>query len=222
MAFKTEFYEIVREAVPVELLKFLNLELELLKKIKYIKDSVDESDTNFFRDDLCKNSFPMYGSACTEALGLYLHPKIEEVTGKTLYPTYTYMRIYYTGSEMMRHKDRSSCEYSATICISNDPVPWALHLEDLKGVEKIIYLNPGDMLVYKGEILRHWREEYKGNRQAQVFTHYVDTNGAYKNHIYDRRPYLGFPADSRKFKVNHTPVLNSPHMDYTIKATENQ
>jgi hypothetical protein len=197
MTFKTELYEVVKNAIPEELLKFVNTELELLKKVSYLSNGVDESNTTYFQDDQCKNSFPWYGSFCTETLGLYLQPKIEEVTGKTLYPTYTYMRLYYTGSDMARHTDRPSCEYSATICISNDPEPWEIYFENLKGEEKAIYLQPGDMIVYKGDILPHWRNEYKGNRQAQVFTHFVDANGKYRDYIYDRRPYLGFPSNIR-------------------------
>jgi hypothetical protein len=197
MAFKTELYEVVKNAVPEELRKFVDMELELLKKVNYLSQGVDESNTTYFQDDQCKNSFPWYSAFCTETLGLYLQPKIEEVTGKTLYPTYTYMRLYYTGSDMARHTDRPSCEYSATVCISNDPEPWEIYFENLKGKEKAIYLQPGDMIVYKGDVLPHWRNEYKGNRQAQVFTHFVDANGKYRDYIYDRRPYLGFPANTR-------------------------
>lgn len=200
MTFKTELYEIVKGAVPKEILNFINLELELLKKVRYIANDVDESNVTFFQDAQCKNSFSFYGALCTETLGLYLQPTIEYITGKTLYPTYTYMRIYYTGSDMPKHKDRPSCEYSATVCISNDPEPWEIYFENLEGEEKAVYLNPGDMIVYKGDTLPHWRNEYKGNRQAQVFVHYVDANGNYKDYIYDHRPFLGFSPNKKTEK----------------------
>lgn len=197
MAFKEELYEVVKGAVPHELCVFIDTELELMKKVNYLANNANENDTNFFADNQCKNSFPYYGSYCTETLGQYLQSKIEEVTGKTLYPTYSYMRIYYTGSDMERHTDRPSCEYSATVCISNNPEPWEIWFEALNGEKRAIYLEPGDMIVYKGDILPHWRDEYKGNRQTQIFVHFVDAHGKYRDYKFDRRPYLAFPSNSR-------------------------
>lgn len=197
MAFKEELYEVVKGAVPHELCVFIDTELELMKKVNYLANNANENDTNFFADNQCKNSFPYYGSYCTETLGQYLQSKIEEVTGKTLYPTYSYMRIYYTGSDMERHTDRPSCEYSATVCVSNNPEPWEIWFEALNGEKRAIYLEPGDMIVYKGDILPHWRDEYKGNRQTQIFVHFVDAHGKYRDYKFDRRPYLAFPSNSR-------------------------
>ena len=33
-------------------------------------------------------------------------------------------------------------------------------------------LDPGDMLIYSGCDLEHWREEFKGKNCGQVFLHY--------------------------------------------------
>jgi hypothetical protein len=33
-------------------------------------------------------------------------------------------------------------------------------------------LEPGDMLIYSGCDLEHWREEFKGKNCGQVFLHY--------------------------------------------------
>ena len=52
------------------------------------------------------------------------------------------------------------------------------------------------MLVYRGNILEHWREPFEGKDCAQVFLHYnnVATKGSEKNK-YDRRPYIGLPNE---------------------------
>ena len=67
--------------------------------------------------------------------------------------------------------------------------PWPIHLEPKKNVgipdgKKItvssqnkgitVNLKPGDMLVYRGMELEHWREEFQGDNCAQVFLHYND------------------------------------------------
>ena len=51
------------------------------------------------------------------------------------------------------------------------------------------------MLIYKGNLLEHWREPFEGEDCAQVFLHYnnMATDGASKN-IYDKRLHLGLPS----------------------------
>ena len=56
-------------------------------------------------------------------------------------------------------------------------------------------LKPGDMLVYSGCELEHWREKFKGKECVQVFLHYNNrkTPGA-KDNMFDKRPHLGLPS----------------------------
>jgi alkylated DNA repair dioxygenase AlkB len=150
-----------------------------------------------FGDIQVTNSFSYYSALCFEALSLQLQPLVEEVTGKKLYPTYTYARIYYNGATMAIHKDRPSCQFSATVNISIDEEPWEIWFETLTGEHKAVKLYPGDMIVYKGDILNHWRDAYQGQRQTQAFLHYVDKNGPYRDYKFDQRPYLGTPASTR-------------------------
>ena len=50
--------------------------------------------------------------------------------------------------------------------------------------------------MYKGCELEHWREPFKGNICCQVFLHYNDINGEFKNsNKYDGRPILGIPSN---------------------------
>ena len=56
---------------------------------------------------------------------------------------------------------------------------------------KKILLNPGDIAIYKGCDVEHWREPYEGHQQIQLFLHYVDANGIYKDYKFDKRPMLG-------------------------------
>ena len=58
-----------------------------------------------------------------------------------------------------------------------------------------VLLSPGDMLIYRGCEMEHWREAFEGETCAQVFLHYNDASyeEAEKNK-YDGRPFLGLPA----------------------------
>jgi hypothetical protein len=44
-------------------------------------------------------------------------------------------------------------------------------------------LEPGDMLVYSGCELEHWRNEFMGNMCGQVFLHYNHVNGPFAEKI---------------------------------------
>lgn len=195
--FKDNLYEVVKGAISQELCEHLDIEFELVKKLKYLSNGQSEDNIFAFNDSQITNSFSHYSALCYEALSLQLKPVVEKVTDKTLYPTYTYARIYYPGAVMERHTDRPSCEYSATINITIDPEPWEIWFENLQGEHKAIYLNPGDMIVYKGDTLPHWRTEYKGKRQNQAFLHYVDKRGKYRDYKWDHRSFLGLPSAGR-------------------------
>ena len=103
--------------------------------------------------------------------------------------------MYRPGEVLERHSDRPSCEISGTLTLGFDPTTdvWPIFFatdEDDK-VGKSLDIKTGDLVVYRGTELPHWREEFKGNWQVQVFFHYVDANGPHKDYKYDGRKALG-------------------------------
>ena len=52
-------------------------------------------------------------------------------------------------------------------------------------------LEPGDMLVYRGREVPHWREQFEGRYQLQTIFHYVDANGPLSSYKYDARAGIG-------------------------------
>ncbi len=58
-----------------------------------------------------------------------------------------------------------------------------------------VLLDVGDMLVYSGCELEHWREPFDGNICGQVFLHYNHVNGPFADkNRFDGRPMLGLPS----------------------------
>ena len=208
MAFKEDSYEVVRNAITEELVIFINSEFELLRKLTYMTRGLhpdDEENRYTFNDTTSEKCFGQYSPFCTETLMLFLHKKAEEVTGKNLLPAYSYARQYYKGATMGWHTDRYSCEYSITICLSRPedlPYPIWFETKTLPKKDVEIILNPGDMIVYKGAELPHWRLEYQGERMTQAFLHYVDADGPHSNRLFDTRPYLGYPSSMQKEPVS--------------------
>ena len=57
-----------------------------------------------------------------------------------------------------------------------------------------VLLDVGDMLVYSGCELEHWREPLEGDVCGQVFLHYNHVNGPFaEKNRFDKRPMLGIP-----------------------------
>ena len=142
------------------------------------------------------HTYSNYSDIAMETLMLKCQPVMEKITGLKLTPAYTFARIYKNGDVLKRHKDRFSCEISTTLNLGGDP--WAIYLEPsgkegLKGIK--VDLKPGDMLVYSGCELEHWRNKFKGKECIQAFLHYNNqkTPGA-KENMFDKRPHLGLPS----------------------------
>jgi len=142
------------------------------------------------------DTYSHYSDIAMETLMLKCQPVMEKATGLKLYPAYTYARIYKKGDVLKRHKDRFSCEISTTMNLGGDA--WPIYLEPsgkegMKGVK--VDLKPGDMLVYRGCELEHWREKFKGKECVQVFLHYNNTKtSGTKDNMFDKRIHLGLPS----------------------------
>jgi len=131
------------------------------------------------------------GDRMMEALLGYLQPRMEEITGKRLYPTYSCLRVYKHGDTLPRHIDRPACEFSVTLCLGYDAdYNWPIKVGD-KDNPSALEIKPGDGVVYKGCDLPHWREAFEGVTHSQVFLHYVDADGPNAHCKLDGRERLG-------------------------------
>ena len=189
MTFETLGYEVIRGAVNRQTLDLLAVQFEMEKNCEFHRTGL--STEEIAGDSQVERSYARYSALCFESLLVILRDQVALVTKKNLVPAYSYSRIYYKGASLARHHDRPSCQYSATVAIKNDIHPWDIYIQDLHGDEHAVALDEGDMLIYRGDALDHWRNEFQESKQIQTFIHYVDLDGEYKDFIYDRRPMLG-------------------------------
>jgi len=164
------------------------------------------------QDDQCPQSDAIYGDPVFDKLLADFAEPIGNSVGKNLIPTYTYARIYRPGEILKKHKDRPSCEISATMTLGFDAkFNWPIYFDEDK--EICVTLEPGDLAVYKGCEICHWRKPFKGNWHVQVFLHYVDANGPFKDHAFDGRPNLGLDAESKLQNNSNHEVNHQNHKD---------
>ena len=101
-------------------------------KQKHDEEKYREAWDGTFQDKQCPGNYAHYGDPMMDSMMMAHGKKIEEVTGMTLAPSYTYYRMYLNGAILKRHKDRPSCEISATVCLDWDDSnceerkPWSL------------------------------------------------------------------------------------------------
>jgi len=194
-------YRIVKQAISKELSEFVYSYFLMKRNVarkfyneRYI--SPYNFDWGVWNDEQIPGTYSHYSDIAMETLLQKLRPSIEKETGLKLNETYSYARIYKKGDVLVRHKDRYSCEVSATLNLGGDSWPIYLEPSGELGKEGVkVDLEPGDMLIYKGCEVEHWREPFEGENCGQVFLHYNNTSGEKsEENKYDGRPFLGLPA----------------------------
>ena len=211
--FKEHKYLIIRNAISFELANFaFNYFLMKRDATKFLHENnlVSKFTPGFgtWDDDQVPNTYSLYGDPFMETLMMKVLPIMQKRTNMNLIPCYTYARIYKKGDILRRHRDRPSCEISTTLHLGGDLWPIFLDptgqktvIDEYKQIHKpnapqgiSITLEVGDMLVYSGCDLEHWREPFEGDNCAQVFLHYNNIDGPFgTENKFDKRPLLGIP-----------------------------
>jgi len=209
-------YQVIKNAISYELTNFI-FNYFLLKRdaVKFMYDNNITYDTGpklgllgTWTDKQVPNTYAHYADPVMETLLMKVLPKMQQETGLQLIPTYSYARVYKKGDILKRHKDRPSCEISTTIHLGGDLWPIFIDgtgadtvIDEYKNIHKPnapegteVLLDVGDMLVYSGCELEHWREPFEGDTCGQVFLHYNHVNGPFASkNKFDGRPMLGVP-----------------------------
>ena len=185
-------YQVIKKAVSYELANFIfNYFLLKREAVDFMyKNNIHAQSPilGTWTDQQIPNTYACYADFVMETMLMKVLPIMKKETGLDLCPTYSYARVYKKGDELKKHRDRPSCEISTTIHLGGEP--WAIFIEGTK-----VLLEVGDMLVYSGCELEHWREPFDGNICGQVFLHYNHVNGPFaEKNKFDGRAMLGLPS----------------------------
>lgn len=154
-------------------------------------------------DKQIPDTHAVYSDPLMESIMINILPKVEYYSGKRLYPTYTYYRVYKRGDELKVHKDRESCEISCTLTLGFSDV-WPIFV----GNSGPVAMKPGEAVIYKGCDYEHWREPFEGEWAVQVFCHYVDVNGPNKDFFMDQRGDIYDLKDALQVDPSHIHIRN--------------
>lgn len=131
-----------------------------------------------------------------------LTPRMADVVGCELMPTYAYFRAYQQGDVCRVHSDRQACEHSLSLTIAyGEDRPWTLSVAtersevpqplvaDDFGSQPYgsVAMAAGDGVLYQGTHHRHGRLDPNPNSwSAHLFLHWVEKHGRYADHAFDR------------------------------------
>ena len=186
---------VVRNAIPAEMFDIFKYYFTFNF---FINESYNINAGNLMSNDVVLPfSKSKYADPLVESLLITMTEKMNEYTGKELIPTYSFCRYYENGQYLVKHKDRPSCQYSVTaplFTMEENEEPWTIFIGD-----NPIQLNNGDIVIYKGQEVEHWREPYNGELHVQAHLHYVDSKDPeYEKFFYDGRYSCGYDKDKLK------------------------
>lgn len=198
--FTKNSYAVVKSIIGKELTTFLFNYLkqrreafEYLHNIKYISPFSTIYGT--MTDDQIPNTYAHYGDMALDNLLPHIKKKMEKEVSLKLTENYTYARLYKRYDTLVKHVDRKSCEISGTMALGGDP--WSIFLKNKNKKTIQVDLEPGDILIYKGCDLEHWRDPFEGTLCAQLFLHYNETNEETEKVKFDGRAMLGIPYETK-------------------------
>jgi|TARA_R110002020_G_scaffold202406_1_gene405544 hypothetical protein len=165
-----------------------------INKYKYVKNILSPDMVEFLSSWSLKNfnigdvdvplssAYHSKNSEIFSHITHYLLPIMEKETNLKLRPIYSYNRVYMGGAELKKHTDRPQCEISASITLKyfykDKNYKWPLCMGDTP-----VVIKSGDGVIYKGCEIPHWRPFFNQPTEYwhhQLFIHYVDLNGPYK------------------------------------------
>ncbi|MCE7992572.1 MAG: hypothetical protein HEP71_11350 [Roseivirga sp.] len=178
--FRKNNYYVLREALDHDSIQVVSQYAELQRK----------NNEPYFYDEGRQYS-GRYGDLVTESILLQLQSIMSEITGCDLYPAFSFLRVYKKGDALHKHVDRNASEFAVTMTIAKPGEEvWPIYVESL-GKEVEVLLNPGEILLYKGREMVHWRHKLEMDYWTQAMFFFVDSKGSFKDHLFDKRNEIG-------------------------------
>tara|TARA_R100001244_G_scaffold105562_2_gene78315 strand:+ start:2856 stop:3446 length:591 start_codon:yes stop_codon:yes gene_type:complete len=135
-------------------------------------------------DKLLPKAYAIYCDPLIDLLSIECKPYVEKYLNKKLFQTFSYVRVHTKGDELKPHVDRGACETAVSMFLGGDR--WPFYIDG-----KEINLEVGDMIIYNGVALKHWRKKFTKKISAQACFFYSKK----KQREFDGKPHIGLPFD---------------------------
>lgn len=100
-------------------------------------------------------SYNLYGDPLGDSILDMLTSSLSKAAGQSLWPAFSFLRLYQQGAKLLPHVDRVSCDVSVSIQLDSEigQPSWPLEVEGSSPQT----LGHGDGLGFMGRRLEHWR-----------------------------------------------------------------
>ena len=180
-----------------EMVEFLVNYINLSKRVsktsntnKYLEGDGQSPDAKFVS----------YGDIAIDALLATCLPKIQEVWDKPLYPSFSYIREYKAGTGLDFHRDRIGSDVTCSVKLTGPPFPFVLMRSDEQFPSDHYTISHGDALVWNGNLYTHGHGDIVTQEDA---IHLLLICTEYEDQMYDERPHLGLPPETREGKEGY-------------------
>ena len=170
--FKENGYYVIKKAISNDLLNVIsNYYHRLVECAKLHKEDYFYPDAQV-PDAYTIPSNERFSELNRSILNIFTNKFNKFLIDEKVHPTFSYSRYYLKGNILSPHTDVTPCELSATLTIDFDK-PWPIFIKDYNGKIQKVTMDKGDVMLYHGCDLQHWREELTGEFAIQIFLHYV-------------------------------------------------
>lgn len=191
MSFKKNNYFVIKNCFLKDIIQIIT-GYTLLKRSVY-KTFIEKKyitplsvDWGTYDDGYINDVYSSYADILTETIIQIIKPKIEKIIKEKIFPIYSYYRIYTKNNTLPKQPNAKQFYISSLLHIGKDNFSTTLNTNNK---EKIIYLNNGDLLIYKGEEIDQKQKVLEDNISIQIYFHYTNN----KDLIWDAKPHPGLP-----------------------------
>ena len=210
-------FSVIRNAIPKEIIEFALdtwKTMETQPNHQHTFLSEDFITTEHVPEGSRNKSKGNHNTPMGVAMQQYIWNILKKEFDFILLPTYSFTRKYERGAYLGVHSDRPECEVSTTICLdykTDDKKPWKIWVdnsknwtltewnEDAKALTQgipirkrksiSVDLEPGDLLLYQGPNVAHWRDTLMGDYSYHMFVHFYMSNGTVGSIVGDDMKY---------------------------------
>ena len=229
-----EGYVVLKNFIPKDIIEFtmdswkvMELDHESYPLMAEKEEDIIENSP----EDTLFKSTGIYNAPFGVALHHYVWDKLKSHIDLELHETYSYSRKYDRGAYLKAHADRPSCEISGTLCLdyrTDDSTPWSIWVDNSsdwinrpneifeetqaipmrqRKTAKRIDLEIGDLLLYQGPNVAHWREKLLGEHSYHIFVHFYNVNGGTLNMPGSDDAFEHVPQEVRHRQEEFNPLM---------------
>lgn len=177
-------YIVIKNFLPKDFCRFIQV---------YFKVRQDTLDYEI--DAQNSRSKVFYADPLIETVLLTSCKTLSEITKIDLIPQYSQTFVYGKGDVVNIDQNQLEYDFSTIVCLGNPSQEtnnsFYLSKQNHENTDNEIFLEEGDLCLYKTSELYLWNKPFNQSWSLQAFMHFTNKNGPNGNKIFDGRRTLG-------------------------------